>query len=134
MVLSTKYHTGWCNFPSQYYKDWNSVDNGPHLDLTKKLTDSVRKAGMKMGFYHSLNEWYNPLIEEVCHYRLILNNYNAFYYIQDVKSGCNSTKYVDKVMIPTLKQLVESYEVLQLQRYKLNCLSFVFLLARFVTE
>jgi alpha-L-fucosidase len=40
---------------------WNSVDTGPKRDLLGDLTESVRKAGLKMGFYYSLYEWFNPL-------------------------------------------------------------------------
>lgn len=57
--------TGWCNFPSSQHYNWNSVDTGPHKDLTGNLTNSVRSKGLKMGFHHSLKEWYNPLFEAV---------------------------------------------------------------------
>lgn len=44
----------------------SSVDVGPHRDLVGDLTNSVRAAGLHMGLYHSLREWYNPLFLEVC--------------------------------------------------------------------
>ena len=66
MIFTTKHHSGWCNFPSKQHLNWNSKDSGPHLDLTANLTASVRAKGLKIGFYHSLKEWYNPLYEKVC--------------------------------------------------------------------
>ena len=37
------------------------MDVGPHRDLLGDLSKSVRAKGLKMGFYYSLYEWYNPL-------------------------------------------------------------------------
>jgi alpha-L-fucosidase len=61
------------------------VDIGPHRDLCGDLTASVKKAGLHMGFYYSLYEWYNPV------YRNDLNS------------------YVDNHMIPQMKDLVTRY-------------------------
>lgn len=60
VVLTSKHHEGWCNFKNSYHWNWNSVDEGPKRDLVGDLTNSVRKAGLRMGLYHSLREWYNP--------------------------------------------------------------------------
>ena len=65
VVLTSKHHDGWCNFPSSQHWNWNSADLGPHQDLVGELTNSVVKEGLIMGLYHSLREWYNPLYEEV---------------------------------------------------------------------
>jgi len=42
-------------------RPWNAVSAGPHRDLLGSLTEAVRRKGIKMGFYYSLYEWYNPL-------------------------------------------------------------------------
>ena len=60
VVLTSKHHEGWCNFKNSYHWNWNSIDEGPKRDLVGDLTASVRKAGLHMGLYHSLREWYNP--------------------------------------------------------------------------
>ena len=60
VVLTSKHHEGWCNFKNSYHWNWNSVDEGPKRDLVGDLTNSVRKAGLRMGLYHSLREWFNP--------------------------------------------------------------------------
>ena len=93
IVLTSKHHEGWCNFPSSYHWNWNSVDEGPKRDLVGDLTTSVRAAGLHMGLYHSLREWFNPL------------------YLQDNQDNCNTTIFVDEILMPTLKEMVMKYEV-----------------------
>ena len=66
--------------------NWNSEDIGPHRDLCGELSNAVKKAGLHMGFYYSLYEWYNPLYAEALE------------------------KYVDDHMIPQMKDLVSRYE------------------------
>jgi len=66
VVLTSKHHDGFCLWPSKdanrtWGRLWNSVDTGPKRDLLGDLTKSVREAGLKMGFYYSLYEWFNPL-------------------------------------------------------------------------
>jgi len=66
VVLTSKHHDGFCLWPSKdanrtWGRLWNSVDTGPKRDLLGDLTQSVRQAGLKMGFYYSLYEWFNPL-------------------------------------------------------------------------
>jgi alpha-L-fucosidase len=86
VVLTSKHHEGFTLWPSAQSWNWNSVDIGPHRDLCGDLTASVKKAGLHMGFYYSLYEWYNPI------YRSDLSN------------------YVDNHMIPQMKDLVMSYK------------------------
>ncbi len=66
VVLTSKHHDGFCLWPSAdanrtWGQPWNSVDAGPRRDLLGDLTRAVRRQGVKMGFYYSLYEWYNPL-------------------------------------------------------------------------
>lgn len=86
VVLTSKHHDGFALWPSAESWNWNAVDAGPHRDLAGELTAAVKNAGLHMGFYYSLYEWYNPL------------------YKQDVK------KYVDQHMLPQLKDLVTRYQ------------------------
>jgi len=85
-VLTSKHHEGFTLWPSEQSWNWNSVDIGPHRDLCGDLTKSVKDAGLHMGFYYSLYEWYNPLYHN------------------------NLGKYVDDHMIPQMKDLVNRYE------------------------
>lgn len=75
------------------YTLYPSMDVGPHRDLVGNLTSSVRAAGLHMGLYHSLREWYNPLYE------------------QDNADNCSTTTFVDEVLQPTLKDMVLKYKV-----------------------
>ncbi len=86
VVLTSKHHEGFTLWPSAQSWNWNSVDIGPHRDICGDLTKAVKDAGLHMGFYYSLYEWYNPL------------------YHNDLE------KYVDDHMIPQMKDLVTSYE------------------------
>ncbi|XP_065842443.1 alpha-L-fucosidase-like isoform X1 [Oscarella lobularis] len=92
VVLTSKHHEGWCNFPSPQHWNWNSMDVGPVRDLVGNLTSSVRAQGLVMGLYHSLREWYNPL------------------YIQDNDNNCSTTAFVDEILIPTLEDMVNKYQ------------------------
>lgn len=87
VVLTSKHHEGWTNWCSKYSWNWNSCDNGPRRDLVGDLTKSVRAAGLHMGLYHSIFEWFHPL------------------YLQDKANHYNTTRYVDEVFLP------ESYEL-----------------------
>lgn len=86
VVLTSKHHDGYAMFPTKYSWNWNSVDTGPHRDLLGDLTNAVRARGLKMGYYYSLYEWFNPL------------------YLSNTK------KYVETHMLPQIKELVETYK------------------------
>jgi alpha-L-fucosidase len=86
VVLTSKHHDGYAMYPTKYSWNWNSVDTGPHRDLLGDLTKAVRAKGLKMGYYYSLYEWYNPLYME------------------------NTEEYVETHMLPQIKELVEAYK------------------------
>jgi alpha-L-fucosidase len=86
VVLTSKHHEGFSLWPDDSNWNWNARDIGPHRDLLGDLTEAVRAAGLRMGYYYSLYEWFNPI------------------YKSDVQ------RYVDEYMIPQLKGLVEKYK------------------------
>lgn len=86
VVLTSKHHEGFTLWPSAQSWNWNSVDVGPHRDIAGDLIRAVRARGLRMGYYYSLYEWFNPL------------------YKSDVG------KYVDEHMIPQMKDLVNRYK------------------------
>ena len=66
VVLTSKHHEGFALWPSReasatWGRPWNAVEIGPKRDVLGDLTGAVRAKGLKMGFYYSLYEWYNPL-------------------------------------------------------------------------
>lgn len=60
IVLTSKHHEGFCLWPSEQSWNWNSIDIGPHRDLAGDLSKAVRARNIRMGFYYSLYEWFNP--------------------------------------------------------------------------
>ena len=85
VVLTSKHHEGFCLWPCPASWNWNSVDVGPHRDLAGDLSKAVVAHGLKMGFYYSLYEWYDPL------------------YLNEPE------RYVTSHMLPQMKDLVERY-------------------------
>ncbi len=91
VVLTSKHHEGFALWPSReasttWHRGWNSLEIGPRRDLAGDLAAAVRAKGLKMGFYYSLYEWYNPL------------------YLSDKR------RYIDEHMIPQFKDLVTRYK------------------------
>jgi Alpha-L-fucosidase len=91
VVLTSKHHEGYCLWPSAeadktWGRPWNAVSGTPRRDLLGDLTNAVRAAGLKMGFYYSLYEWYNPL------------------WLYDKK------RYIAEHMTPQFKDLVTKYK------------------------
>ena len=64
VVLTSKHHDGFTLWPSKEANDrgfaWNSMEVGAKKDLVGLLSKSVKDAGLKMGLYYSLFEWYHP--------------------------------------------------------------------------
>ncbi len=66
VVLTSKHHEGYCLWnsaeaDSDWGRPWNAVTGTPKRDLLGDLTNAVRAEGLKMGYYYSLYEWFNPL-------------------------------------------------------------------------
>lgn len=87
IVLTSKHHEGFALWPSAQAWNWNSVDIGPHRDLCGDLINAVRAKGLRMGYYYSIYEWYNPL-----------------YQSGDIE------RYAQEHMLPQLKDLVQRYK------------------------
>jgi len=62
IVLTSKHHEGFTNWPSKYSFNWNAGDVGPRRDLVGDLATAIRnRTDIKFGLYHSMFEWFNPL-------------------------------------------------------------------------
>lgn len=91
VVLTSKHHEGFTLWPSKeatrtWGRPWNAVEIGPKRDLLGELSEAVRRRGLRMGYYYSLYEWYNPL------------------WLSD------RPRYVREHMIPQFKDLVTRYK------------------------
>jgi alpha-L-fucosidase len=90
VVLTSKHHEGFTLWPSKeasttWGRPWNAVEIGPKRDLLGDLSQAVRRKGLRMGYYYSLYEWYDPL----------------WLY--------NKPRYVTEHMFPQFKDLVTHY-------------------------
>lgn len=91
VVLTSKHHEGYALWDSKeadksWGRPWNAVSGTPKRDLLGDLTSAVRDAGLKMGYYYSLYEWYNPVWKQ------------------------DRQKYVKEHMFPQFKDLVTRYK------------------------
>ncbi len=91
IVPTSKHHEGFALWPSReasrdWGRPWNSVEAGPHRDLLGDLSEAVRARGLKVGFYYSLYEWFNPL------------------WLSDRK------RFVDEHLFPQFKDVVTRYK------------------------
>jgi len=115
VVLTSKHHDGYCLWPSKeasksYGMAWNSVESGPKRDLVGELTQAVRAAGLKMGLYYSLWDWFNPYWPEDQQnvIRYAKKNKPDAAMLQVAMDGLN--KYIDEVMYPQFKEIVNRYQ------------------------
>jgi len=93
VVLTSKHHEGFTNWPSANSFNWNSMDIGPHRDLVGELADAIRNTtSLHFGLYHSLYEWFNPLYES------------------DKKSGFTEQNFVKSKTLPELYDIVNKYK------------------------
>ena len=91
MVLTSKHHDGFCLWPNEKASEvrgypWNAMEVGPKRDLIADLFEACRNHGVRPGLYYSFMEWHNPLYDE------------------------DKPRYVDEVMIPQIKEIIENYE------------------------
>lgn len=91
VVLTSKHHEGYCLWNSPWADrswghPWNAVTGTPGRDLLGDLTKAVRAAGLRMGYYYSLYEWFNPLWKQ------------------------DKQRYIREVMTPEFKDLVTRYQ------------------------
>jgi len=56
-VLTTKHHEGFCLYDSKL-TDFTSVKSACGRDLVAEFVQACRKHGIRIGLYHTLNEWH----------------------------------------------------------------------------
>jgi len=91
-VITSKYHDGFCLWPSAQSWNWNSVDIGPQRDLVAEFAAAIRATNVTFGIYHSLYEWFNPI------------------YLEDKENEGRTQTYIDEVLMPQLMDLVNTYQ------------------------
>lgn len=93
VVLTSKHHEGFTNWPSRYSWNWNSMDVGPKRDLLGDLAEAIRSTtDIHFGIYHSLFEWFHPL------------------YLDDKANNYHTNNFVTSKTMPELYELVNNYQ------------------------
>ncbi|KAG1673190.1 Alpha-L-fucosidase [Nymphon striatum] len=93
VVLTSKHHEGYTNWPSRYSWNWNSKSVGPNRDLLGELAEAIRNnTDIHFGVYHSLYEWFNPK------------------YLNDKKNNFKTQQFVAQKTMPELYELVNNYK------------------------
>ncbi|CAK8697404.1 alpha-L-fucosidase-like [Clavelina lepadiformis] len=93
VVLTSKHHEGYTNWPSINSWNWNSMDVGPNRDLVGDLAKAIRnRTSIRFGLYHSLYEWFNPL------------------YLKDKKNMYTTQDFVRTKTMPELYDIVRRYK------------------------
>ena len=59
MVLTTKHHEGFCLWDSKTCR-FNAVRSAARRDLVAEYVEAARSAGLKVGLYYSLGDWFHP--------------------------------------------------------------------------
>lgn len=58
-VITTKHHDGFALWDSKL-TDYKSTNTPLKRDIIREFVDAFRREGLKIGFYHSLIDWYHP--------------------------------------------------------------------------
>jgi alpha-L-fucosidase len=58
-VLTTKHHEGFCLWDSAVCA-FNAARSAARRDLVAEYVEAMRAGGLKVGFYYSLGDWFNP--------------------------------------------------------------------------
>lgn len=59
VVLTTKHHEGFCLWNSRLCS-FNAVNSPAGRDIVREYVEAARAAGLKVGLYYSLGDWFNP--------------------------------------------------------------------------
>jgi alpha-L-fucosidase len=101
IVFTTKHHDGFCKWDSKL-TEWDVMDATPFKrDIVGELATACKEAGIELGFYYSIADWYHP------EYDATYSNRNGFHF--NPNSDADITKYMD-FMYGQIKELCENYQ------------------------
>jgi len=93
VFMNSKHHDGYCLWPTKL-TNRSAFKTGPKNDLIGPFVEAARREDLKVGFYYSFYEWYNPLYTGKPH------EYAGLIPVDD---------YVDDFMIPQIRELIDWY-------------------------
>lgn len=109
--ITSKHHDGFCLWDTKY-TDRNSVKMGPKRDILGELVEAARKYGIKIGFYYSLYEWYNPqYVNELTENTWLGSPEKQREHVKELGyAGYKEIdNYVDDFMVPQIVELIDNY-------------------------
>lgn len=97
LVITSKHHDGFALFDSKV-TEWDVVDATPYgKDLLKPLAEACRREGIKLGFYYSqAQDWNHP------------GGAASGGHWDKAQEG-SMDKYLDKIAVPQVKEILENY-------------------------
>ena len=101
--ITAKHHDGFCLWDTEL-TNRNSAQMGPKRDLLRELTQAARANGIRVGFYYSFYEWYNPIYRGGD-----LAGYQGVKQLEDVDGDGEVGEYVDDFMVPQIKELIDEF-------------------------
>jgi alpha-L-fucosidase len=110
--ITSKHHDGFCLWNTQF-TNRNSLKMGPKRDILKELVDAARKHDIKIGFYYSLFEWYNPTyVNELKEKTWLGTPEEQRKLVKELgyDGFIKNDNYVDDYMIPQIVELIELFQ------------------------
>ena len=109
--ITSKHHDGFCLWDTKY-TDRNSKKMGPKRDILRELVDAARKHHIRIGFYYSLYEWYNPAYVNELTEKTWLGTpavQKELVKTMGYKGYKKIDNYVDDFMIPQIVELIDNF-------------------------
>jgi alpha-L-fucosidase len=101
IVFTTKHHDGFCKWDSKL-TDWDVIDQTEFKrDIVAELATACKEAGIELGFYYSIADWYQSDFDPA------YSNRNGFHFHPN--PDADITKYMD-FMYGQIKELCENYQ------------------------
>ncbi|XP_067936577.1 alpha-L-fucosidase-like [Watersipora subatra] len=92
LIFVTKHREGFSNWNTNYSFNWNSMQVGPKRDIVAEIAGAVRQTDMRLGLYHNMIDWHNPL------------------FLMDKSNNFSTQLYVNGKMIPEVKELINTFQ------------------------
>ncbi len=100
IIITSKHHDGFGLWDSNV-SEYDIMDAAPFKrDVLQELADAAEKAGIRLGFYHSIMDWHHP-DAQAPHYP----TYNT-----REKSNPDFSRYAETYLKPQVKELVDNYD------------------------
>ncbi len=103
IIITSKHHDGFCLWDSKV-TEYDIMDASPFKrDILEELADECQKAGIRLGFYHSIMDWHHPQAQAIWE-----PNYNRSR--NDSLTNPEFPKYFQQYLKPQVKELLTKYD------------------------